>query len=204
MEYWLLSAAPKRSMKCSRVCDRLPSQMASTCWPTTSSCAAAGSNRSGTSVMRLRSFASASSWSSTEEMRMLRGGRSSTESGPAGHMCVCSARPNRLCWTWAGSLVHCLLWMVTTCMRRVLPSALVFQVTRPSRRVQRPSWTRTATRPPMRSSNINASDSPTGPPPAIVTFSTGGASMPRGVSTVGLSTGTSCGVVSRRSTASRR
>ena len=54
----------------------------------------------------------------------------------------------------------------------------------------------------MRSSNINASDSPTGPPPAIVTFSTGGASMPRGVSTVGLSTRTSCGVVSRRSTAS--
>ena len=65
MEYWLLSAAPKRSMKCSRVRDRLPSQMASTCWPTTSSCAAAGSNRSGTSAMRLRSFASASSWSST-------------------------------------------------------------------------------------------------------------------------------------------
>ena len=49
--YRVMSAAPKRPAKCSRVADRPPSQIARTCWPASSSARAAASKFSGTSRM---------------------------------------------------------------------------------------------------------------------------------------------------------
>ena len=66
---------------------------------------------------------------------------------------------------------HTLLCSVTTCSRRVLPSAGPRHTTRSPCRVHRRSYTRTTTWSPSIDLSVHANDSPTGPPPATSTRS---------------------------------
>ena len=111
-------------------------------------------------------------------MRTLRGGRSSTESGPVGHISVWASPPKSRSCTATGSFRHWRLCRVTTCWRRLVPRPFAFQATPPSSAgVHRPSWTTISARGPIRSSSSRAKVRPTGPPPETVTRSTGGPTL---------------------------